>query len=109
MRQLYPEKRDSLHLRELALFPVDLKPQLAGVAEHHVPVFTQLGPKLSQYEPVVEIIENANALLPHGNKVCLHDLCEDASQQGQPKGEDFVLVCPSLKCNEQERPVSREN
>ncbi len=36
--QLHTEKRDPLHRGEFALFPVDLKAQLAEVLEHQVPV-----------------------------------------------------------------------
>ncbi len=39
---LHTEKRDSLHRGELALFPVDPKPQLAEVPKHQVPVIAQL-------------------------------------------------------------------
>ncbi len=42
-RGLTPHReRDSLHRGELALFPVDPKPQLAEVPEHQVPVIAQL-------------------------------------------------------------------
>ncbi len=40
--QLHTEKRVSLHRGELALFPVDLKAQLAEVPEQQVPVIAQL-------------------------------------------------------------------
>ncbi len=39
---LHTEKRDSLHRGELAIFPVDPKPQLAEVPKHQVPVIAQL-------------------------------------------------------------------
>ncbi len=62
--QLHTEKRDPLRRGESALFPVDPKPQPAEVTEHHVPVFAQLCSRLGQYEPVVEVVENANASFP---------------------------------------------
>ncbi len=37
--QLHTEKRDPLHWGEFALFPVDLKAQLAEVTEHQISVF----------------------------------------------------------------------
>ncbi len=59
--QLHAEKRDPLRRGEFALFPVDPKPQPAEVTEHSVPVFPQLCSRLGKYEPVVQVVENANA------------------------------------------------
>ncbi len=36
----------------------------AEVTEHHIPVFAQQCSRLGQYEPVVEVVENANACSP---------------------------------------------
>ncbi len=62
--QLHAEKRDPLRRGEFAIFPVDLKPQPAEVTEHHIPVFAQQCSRLGQDEPVVEVVENANACFP---------------------------------------------
>ncbi len=78
--QLHTEKRDPLRRGEFALFPVDPKAQLAEMLEHQVPEFAQL--RLRQYEPVVEVVENANALFSQGNKGCLRSLREDTGRQG---------------------------
>ncbi len=59
--QLHAEKRGPLRRGEFALFPVDPKPQPAEVTEHSVPVFPQLCSRLGKYEPVVQVVENANA------------------------------------------------
>ncbi len=64
--QFHTDKRDPLRRGEFALFPVDPKAQLAEVREHQVPVFAQLVLRLRQYEPVVEVVENANALFSQG-------------------------------------------
>ncbi len=66
--QFHTEKRDPLRRGEFALFPVDPKVQLAEVREHQVPVFAQLVLRLWQYEPVVEVVENANALFSQGKR-----------------------------------------
>ncbi len=102
-------KRDPLCRGEFTLFPVDPKPQPAEVTEHRVPVFAQLCSRLGQYEPVIEVVENANASFPQRNTGCLHDLGEDTRRQGQPEGEDLVLICSPFDRKVKKRSVSRED
>ncbi len=56
----YREKRFSAQVRACS-FPVDLKPQLAEVPKHQVPVIAQLFSGLGQNEPIVEIVEDPDA------------------------------------------------
>ncbi len=49
---------------ELALFPVDLEPQLAEVPEHQVPMIAQLFSGPGQNEPIVDIVEDPDAHFP---------------------------------------------
>ncbi len=107
--QLHAEKREPLHWHEFALFPVDPKTQLAEVPEHQVPVCAQLLARLCKYEPVVKVVEDAHTPFSQGNKGRLRDFGEDARRQGQPEGQDLVLICPTLKHESQEWPVSRED
>ncbi len=107
--ELHAEKRDPLRWHEFALFPVDPKAQQAEVLEHQVPVCRQLLARLCEYEPVVEVVENAHTLFSQGDKGRLHDFGEDARRQGQPEGQDLVLICLSLERETQEWPVSRED
>ncbi len=107
--QFHTEKRDPLRRGEFALFPVDPKAQLAEVRVHQVPVFAQLVLRLWQYEPVIEVVENANALFSQGNKGCLHNFRDDTGRQGQPEGQDLVLICPSFKHKLQEWPVVQKD
>ncbi len=77
-----------------------------------VPVFAQPILRLnqgSQYEPVIEVVENENALLSQGNKGCLRNFHEDTGRQGQPEGQDLVLICLSFECKPQEWPVARKD
>ncbi len=107
--QLHAKKRDPLRWHEFALFPVDPKAQQAEVLEHPVPVCRQLPARLCKYEPVVEVVENAHTPFSQGGKGLLHDFGEDARRQGQPEGQDLVLICPTLERESQEWPVSRED
>ncbi len=43
------------------------------------------------------------------NEGSLHDLGEDTRQQGQPKREDFVLICTPFECKAKIWSVSRED
>ncbi len=80
--QLPTIKRDHLHWSKFALFPVDPKSQLAEVREYHVPVLTQLIPRMSQNEPAVEIVEIANAVFSHGIKGYRSNLRKEARREG---------------------------
>lgn len=66
--QLHTEKRNALHRRDLVYLPIELKSQPAEVPGHQVPVFAQLIWRLGQNEPVLEIVEDANAHLPEQGK-----------------------------------------
>ncbi len=57
-------RKEILCVGEFALFPVDLKPQPAEVTEHRIPVLAQQCLRLGQDEPVVDVVENANACFP---------------------------------------------
>ncbi len=46
------------------------------------------------YEPDVEIVEDAHPPLSQWNKSFLCDFGEDARRQGQPEGQDLVLIMP---------------
>ncbi len=70
---------------------------------------TQLLARLCKYEPVVEVVENAHTPFSQGNKGRLHDFGEDTRRQGQPEGQDRVLICPTLERASQEWPVLRED
>ncbi len=94
---LHTEKRDSLHRGELALFPVDPKPPLAKVPKHQVPVIAQLLSGLGQDRPIVEVVGDSAAHFPKRGKGALHDLRKGTGRQGEPKGEDSVLPCPTLE------------
>ncbi len=85
------------------------KSQTDEVTQHLVPVFTQLCSRLGQYEPVVEVVENKNASFPQRNEGCLHDLGGDTRQQGQPEGEDLVLICSPFKRKAKKLSVSRDD
>ncbi len=89
--QVHNEKRDSLDRGELALFPVDPKPQLAEVLEHQVPVIAQLLSRPDQNEPVFEIVEDPDAHFPSRGKDPLRDLREDTRGQGEPEGEKVCV------------------
>ncbi|KAL0153982.1 hypothetical protein M9458_050739, partial [Cirrhinus mrigala] len=86
---MLPEKRDAPHQGALALFPVDLKPQMAEVPKHQIPVLAQ---QILRWE-----------------EDTLHEFGKDAGRQRQPKGEDFVLICPTLEGKPKKKSVSRQN
>ncbi len=65
--ELHAKKRDPLRWHEFALFPVNPKAQQAEVLEHQVPVCRQLPARLCEYEPVVEVVENAHTLFSQGD------------------------------------------
>ncbi len=68
----------------------------------------QLIARLCEYKPVIEIVEDAHPLVSQGNKGCLYYFGEDTRRQGQPEGQDLVLISPTLERESQEWPVSRE-
>ncbi|KAL0195215.1 hypothetical protein M9458_008790, partial [Cirrhinus mrigala] len=98
--QLHPEKRDALHGGELALLLVDLKPQKTEVLKHQIPVLAQ---------QILQIVENADALLPEWDESTLREFGKYAGRQGQSKGEDFVLICLTLESKLKKRSVLRQN
>ncbi len=103
--ELHAEKRDPLRWHEFALFPVDPK-----ALEHLRCLSTRsLCARLCKYEPVVKVVENAHTLFSQGDKGRLHDFGEDARRQGQPEGQDLLLIRPTLERESQEWPVSRED
>lgn len=53
-----------------------------------------------------KVVENVNAPLSQGNKGCLCNLHEDTERQGQPEGQDLVLICSSFEHEPQEWPVA---
>ncbi len=96
-RHTHTEKRDSLHRGELALFPVDLKPPLAEVLKHQVPVIAQLLSGLGQDRPIVEVVGDPGAHIPKWGKGALYNLLKGTGRQGEPEGEDPVLPCLTLE------------
>ncbi len=69
---------------------------------------TQLLARLCKYEPVVEVVENAHSPFSQGGKGRLRNFGEDARRQGQPEGQDLVLICPTLERELQKWPVFAE-
>ncbi len=75
------------------------------MAEEHGSVRQKLVLRLGQNEPVVEVIQDADSHLCQRGKSCIHALRESAGSQGQPKGEDHVVLSHSLEGESQELPV----
>ncbi len=54
----------------------------------------------------MRVVENANSLLSQGNEGCLRNFHEDTGRQGQPEGQDLVLICSSFEREPQEWAVA---
>ncbi|KAL0160661.1 hypothetical protein M9458_044386, partial [Cirrhinus mrigala] len=55
---------------------------MAEVPEHQVPVLTQQISRVRYYQPVVEIVEDVDALLPERGEGTLHGFGKDTGRQG---------------------------
>ncbi len=60
---------------------------------------------MGQNEPVVQVIQHANALEPQRGQHSIHALRECSRRQGQAKGKDLVLVSLPSKGKPKELPV----
>ncbi len=80
--QLHTEKRDPLHRGELPFSQLNRSPNRLRWRSTMSLGLQQLVPRLCQYQPVVEIVKNANAAFSERNNCCLRDFREECEATG---------------------------
>lgn len=93
---LSQEKKIFCTGESLLFSQLTLKTKLAEVTEHQIPVFAQLIPWLFQYEPVVRIVENVNALFSHGNMATSMTFVKTRGDSNSQKGKTLYWYAACL-------------
>ncbi len=103
--QVNPQKHSLLRGEENTLLGVHSEAKRTNVMEDNISVTTHLLPGVSHNEPVIQVIQHANALEPQRGQRSIHALRECSRRQGQAKGKDLVLVSLPSKGKLKELPV----